>query len=249
MAELHAAAELGVGTPVRLANAYNVALASRDRDYRELLNAGGMNYPDGAPVALTQRVTLALARRHWQARRVRGPSYFRQVLASLEARPNDSSFFLGGSAESLPKLLERLHVRYPRLSVAGSYSPPFADLSASYLDECVRRVADSGANYVWVGLGTPKQDWVAHEIARRLPVVAIGVGAAFDFLAGSTREAPKWIQHSGLEWLHRLLSEPRRLGRRYLVGNFVYLISVVRYLPRAVAAVRMVERTGLSRDT
>ena len=112
------------------------------------------------------------------------------------------------------------------MTVAGTYSPPFRSLSTSEDDEIVRRINEAKPDIVWVGLSTPKQEhWMAEHLNRVSAPVLIGVGAAFDFHAGLKRQAPRWMQRSGLEWFFRLLSEPRRLWRRYLVNNpsFIWL--------------------------
>ena len=112
------------------------------------------------------------------------------------------------------------------MTVAGTYSPPFRSLSTSEDDEIIRRINEAKPDIVWVGLSTPKQEhWMAKHLNRVSAPVLIGVGAAFDFHAGLKRQAPRWMQRSGLEWFFRLLSEPRRLGRRYLVNNpsFIWL--------------------------
>ncbi|WID99615.1 WecB/TagA/CpsF family glycosyltransferase [Bosea vestrisii] len=111
---------------------------------------------------------------------------------------------------------ERLTERFPGLAVAGTFSPPFRPASADEDEETVRMINEARPDIVWVGLSTPKQEyWMAGHLGRIDAPVMIGVGAAFDFLAGTKRQAPAWMQKRGLEWLFRLLSEPRRLWRRY----------------------------------
>ena len=110
----------------------------------------------------------------------------------------------------------------------GAESPPFRELSATELKEQDERIRSSGATCVWVGLGTPKQDYEVSRLAAALPVTALAVGAAFDFLAGSVPQAPRWLQRSGLEWCYRLAREPKRLAKRYLWGNPRFLLSVAR---------------------
>jgi N-acetylglucosaminyldiphosphoundecaprenol N-acetyl-beta-D-mannosaminyltransferase len=120
----------------------------------------------------------------------------------------------------LTALRNRLQLRYPRIELAGTESPPFRALEAWELEEAAARIGAVNTQLLWIGLGTPKQDLVADTLRdlSAAPVI-LCVGAAFDFLAGAKRRAPKWMQQAGLEWLHRLGSEPGRLGRRYLVGN------------------------------
>jgi N-acetylglucosaminyldiphosphoundecaprenol N-acetyl-beta-D-mannosaminyltransferase len=125
-------------------------------------------------------------------------------------------------------LAERLQTRCPGLRVAGIYAPPFVPLTQEEDNSIVRLINDARADIVWVGIGAPKQErWMAEHVARLNAPVLIGVGAAFDFHAGLKKPAPGWMQQSGLEWLFRLISEPRRLWRRYLVYNpwFVWLVA------------------------
>ena len=210
------------GLNVRLANAYNVALASSDSDYKELLTEEGVNFPDGTPVVWFMR----LRRGRQRARRVRGPSLFPLTLRESVSH-GTKHFFLGGSPRTLSQLEAKVRSACPGIIIAGTYSPPFAAITEAYIFDCAERVRASGADIVWIGLGTPKQDRLGAALAREVPTVSVNVGAAFDFLAGTVREAPDWVQRSGFEWLYRLASEPTRLWRRYLVGNLQFLVAAV----------------------
>lgn len=207
---------------VRLANAYNVALAQTDAEYGSLLIDEGLNFPDGAPVAWFMNRHREVGR----AGRVRGPSLFPLTLEKSVAR-GTRHFLLGGTPETLARLEENINADYPGIVIAGSYSPPFASIDAAYISDCAERVQASGADIVWLGLGTPKQDQLGSALAREISTVTVNVGAAFDFLAGTVDEAPVWVQRSGFEWLFRLASEPRRLWRRYLIGNIQFLSAAI----------------------
>lgn len=219
----------GVPTPiaVRLANAYCVALAEGEESYRTLLTTSGINFPDGTPVVKVMQLTC----RGDEAGpgRVRGPSLFTRVLEHGQPQAL-RHFFLGGSPDTLAALETNVKSRFPDAEIVGSYSPPFAPISDSYINDCARAVEETSAEVVWVGLGTPKQDFVASALAPRLSVPVVGVGAAFDFVAGTTPEAPVWMQNSGTEWIFRFASEPRRLGRRYLLGNAIFIRAAIRTL-------------------
>lgn len=218
------AAITGQPIAVRLANAYCVALAERNPSYLGLLNDKcGVTFPDGTPVAWFLRLRAP----RQGAGTVRGPSLFVEALK----RSQDTSvkhFFVGTTSETLCRLTTEISTRFPRVHIAGSWAPPFAPLSEELLDEITNRVHESGANLVWVGMGTPKQDHVARELVLRENVTSVGVGAAFDFLAGTVREAPTWVQNTGFEWAYRLASEPRRLWKRYLIGNVTFLKAALR---------------------
>ena len=215
---LHGAVADRLPVNVRLANAFNVALASRDKSYRDVMVNHGVNLPDGTPIVWF----LRLHPRTRSAGRVRGPSFFTSMLAQ-SAGSRVRHFLLGGSPSTLKQLQRNLRESHPDLIIAGSYSPPFAAVDRAFIEDCAKAVRLAEPDVVWVGLGTPKQDFVGTELARLLEIPTVNVGAAFDFVAGSTREAPQWIQRSGFEWLHRLCSEPRRLWRRYVFGNARFL--------------------------
>jgi N-acetylglucosaminyldiphosphoundecaprenol N-acetyl-beta-D-mannosaminyltransferase len=129
-------------------------------------------------------------------------------------------FFYGGAADVPERLSERLQRRFPGLQIAGQWSPPFRELTTFEEAEMVERINAAQPDIVWIGLSTPKQErWMARYVGRISAPVLIGVGAAFDMHAGLKKQAPRWVQRSGLEWLFRLMIEPRRLWRRYLLNN------------------------------
>lgn len=223
-------------TPIRLANAYCVALAAKDITYEELLLDGGKNFPDGTPVVWGMRALLGMGKADTGQRpgRVRGPSFFEDVL-SVGREHEVQHFLVGGSTESIVELADLLKRKHPGLRISGYFSPPYAPLSAGTMDSISAAIARApiSPHIVWVGLGTPKQDFVAAEICKRHNVLAIGVGAAFDFSAGTVKPAPVLIQNSGFEWLYRLLCEPKRLWKRYLFGNSRFILVLARSLLNA----------------
>lgn len=217
-------AEVGhPGLAVHFCNAYNVALARKDRSYASLLANADAVFSDGVPITWVGRRAYPADAATWE--RVYGPDVMRGVLdASTEPR----HYLLGGSQETLEALQARIADEHPDATVVGAESPPFRPASFVELQERDARIATSGATIVWVGLGTPKQDVEVQRLASSLPVVAMAVGAAFDFLAGTKAQAPVWMQRSGTEWAFRLASEPRRLGKRYVWGNSVFAAEAAR---------------------
>lgn len=210
------------GLDVHLVNAYSVALASRDAKMSEVFKDASLVLPDGKPLA-------AIARwRDSRVSQVRGPSFFEAVFDAGRSH-NLRHFLLGSTPDTLKQLESRLSDRYPGVHIVGTYSPPFRAPTQVETNVQMRMLSDSGADIVWVGLGTPKQDFEAQQIAIATGLTAVAVGAAFDFSAGTKRTAPEWVSGAGLEWAFRLASEPRRLWRRYLVGNAQFLWAVVRY--------------------
>lgn len=207
---------------VHLVNAYTVALADADPAYSELLNQG-LLLPDGKPLSWVSRIRGDRP----YLRQTRGPSLFELVFD--RGRVHDlTHFLLGSTPEVLAQLVPNLERRFTGVRIVGAESPPFRTLSEAEMLEQDNRIRQSKADVVWVGLGTPKQDLEAARLARSLGVAAIAVGAAFDFTAGTARTAPRWMTAVGLEWLFRLLSEPRRLWRRYLFGNVRFMIAAAR---------------------
>lgn len=211
-------------TAVHFTNAYTIALADVDSGFAELFAAPlALNLTDGMPVAWIGRRAYSLTAQQWP--RVYGPDVMEAVLARVGGLRH---YLLGGDAATLHGLEAAIERRFPRARVVGAESPPFRALTDDERVAQDARIRDSGAHIVWVGLGTPKQDWEAQRLAATLPVVAMAVGAAFDFLAGTKAQAPVWMQRSGTEWAYRLVREPRRLARRYLWGNPRFLLAAAK---------------------
>jgi N-acetylglucosaminyldiphosphoundecaprenol N-acetyl-beta-D-mannosaminyltransferase len=209
---------------------HGVMESQRDETLREIHNAAGLVTPDGMPLVWLSRLN------GWRnTSRVYGPDLMLE-LCERSLATGYRHFFYGGQDGVPDRLAERLQRRFPGLTVAGTYSPPFRALSTSEDDEIIRRINEAKPDIVWVGLSTPKQEhWMASHLNRLSVPVLIGVGAAFDFHAGLKRQAPRWMQQNGLEWFFRLMSEPRRLWRRYLVNNpsFIWLTLLQIWRARA----------------
>jgi N-acetylglucosaminyldiphosphoundecaprenol N-acetyl-beta-D-mannosaminyltransferase len=220
------AARAETGQAYRFLNAYSIALADRDAQYHRLLADRGVNLADGMPLAFMLR-RLG----NPELVQIRGPAFFADCLDAGRAL-GIRHFFLGGSPAMLERLVAEICTRFPGVVVAGVESPPFRPLTPDELREQDSRLVAAEPDLVWVGLGTPKQDFEAQRISDDLGLCAAGVGAAFDFMAGVKRQAPPWLSKVGLEWLFRLLTEPRRLWKRYLFGNSRFLRVSVRELVR-----------------
>lgn len=211
---------------VCICNVHSVVTAQQDAGFHAVVTQADLATPDGAPVAWLMR-RLG----HAGQQRINGPDLMLRYCA--EAAGRDERIFLYGNTEpTLDLLCQRLQTLFPTLQIAGHYAPPFRPLTPQEDDEVVARINASGAGTVWVSLGCPKQErWMA-EHRGRIQAAMVGVGAAFDYHAGTLRRAPLWMQHSGLEWLHRLWSEPRRLGPRYFATNSRFLLQAARQLLR-----------------
>jgi len=219
-------AEAGAGGVVCVATVHMVMEAFDAPDFQRSVNAADLVTPDGVPLVWALR-ELGLR----ETRRVYGPTLMRLVCRRAEECGLPVGLY-GGSPELLERLRERLIARHPLLHVAFAASPPFRPETELEDASTIQAIEASGARILFVGLGCPKQErWMAAH-REALPCVMLGVGAAFDFLAGSKRQAPGWMQRAGLEWLFRLASEPRRLWRRYLIQNPRFLFHFARQLAR-----------------
>ncbi|MGW1809125.1 WecB/TagA/CpsF family glycosyltransferase [Streptomyces sp. NPDC002078] len=230
---------------VHLCNAYTLALADRDPELHGILRAAPLNLPDGQPVVWANRLLhrgTALP-----ATRVYGPDLLLDVFA-LGRRTGLRHYLLGSTPHVLEALRRELRRRFPDALITGTCSPPFRPLTSQEARKQREDIRSAEADIVWVGLGTPKQDRWAAELSTALPVVAVAVGAAFDFIAGTKLQAPHWMRRSGLEWVFRLGCEPRRLWRRYVFGNARFLWGVIRQAAGGGAAGRLLAaaRTGAS---
>lgn len=217
------------GLAVHFANAYSVAIADTDPHYAAVLaDPESATFSDGVPITWVGRRAYPQVAASWQ--RVYGPDVMEGVLQRCaDEELAISHYLLGGSPETLRALESAIARRWPRVKVVGAESPPFRPMTDKEQAEQEGRIRDSGATMVWVGLGTPKQDFAVAQLARRSPATFLAVGAAFDFLAGSKPQAPLWMQRSGTEWAFRLVKEPRRLARRYLWGNPRFLLAASRH--------------------
>lgn len=207
---------------VSVATVNNVMEAYDDPAFRRIMNASDLVTPDGMPLVWGLRL---LGVRN--ATRVYGPDLTPLLLEAAERHGVPVGFY-GACPPVLERLVRAVQQRFPALEIPYVYAPPFRPLTPAEDDQVVRRINASGARILFVGLSTPKQEhWMARHRGR-VQAVMLGVGAAFDFLAGVKPQAPRWMRNAGLEWLFRLIKEPRRLWRRYLKHNprFVVLFAL-----------------------
>lgn len=209
---------------VCISNVHMVVAARQDAELAEAMREADMCTPDGAPIAwMLRRLGFA------DQPRISGTELMRAYLHEAVGR-GEAIFLFGGTEAALAALKINLLAEFPGLLIAGAVSPPFRPLSAAEEAGYVELINASGAGTVWVGLGCPKQEkWMlAHR--GRVRAVMLGVGAAFDFISGAKPRAPRWMQAAGLEWLHRVASEPGRLWKRYLVTNSLFVLGAARQL-------------------
>ena len=230
------------GNYIAVCNAYDAAYSRQDVGVQIAANAGSLTVPDGISMVL-----LARLYGYPLKKRVYGPDLMLEIIQYGLER-GWKHFFYGTTEKTLSMLMIELTKRYPGLQVAGTFAPPFRPLTPQEDAAVVKRINDSGADIVWVGLGTPKQQMWMYEHRDRMKVpVMLGVGAAFDFFAGTKRQAPRWIRDNGFEWLFRLLTEPRRLWKRYFVYGSLFVWYVCGQLLRDFVLKRFV-RDWRNRD-
>jgi N-acetylglucosaminyldiphosphoundecaprenol N-acetyl-beta-D-mannosaminyltransferase len=208
---------------VCVTDVHGIIEAQSDRAFREVLNGSIMTTPDGMPLVWVGRI-----QGHKRIRRVYGPDYLLEM-CRVSVKRGYRHFFFGGKPGVTERLAFELSKRFPGLQVVGTYTPPFRPLNPGEELELEALVAKAKPDVFWVGLGSPKQERFMAQYSGRLEAkLMVGVGAAFDIHSGNVKEAPKWLKTAGLQWLHRLIQEPRRLWRRYLncVPNFIWMIGL-----------------------
>jgi N-acetylglucosaminyldiphosphoundecaprenol N-acetyl-beta-D-mannosaminyltransferase len=207
-----------------VANVHMVMEAYDDPAFRGMVNGADLVTADGMPLVWVQRL---LGDR--KARRVYGPQLMENLLAAA-AKNSIPVGLLGGKPDVLDRLLKKIQKKYPNLAIVYSFSPPFWQSTRQEVESIISGINEAGVRLLFIGLGCPKQEiWMA-ENGEKIGAVAVGVGAAFDFLSGGKPQAPVWMRRSGLEWLFRLLHEPRRLWWRYFYNNPRFIRHVSKQL-------------------
>lgn len=200
-----------------VSNVHTIVTSYEDPSYCEVQNGGIMAIPDGGPLS-----TVGRKRGFKDMKRTTGPSYMGEVL-KISAEKGYRHYFYGSTEETLVKLQKVLKHDYPGIQIAGMYSPPFRPLTKEENQLVVERINKTKPDFVWIGLGAPKQEhWMA-EHQGNIRGFMVGVGAGFDYFAGNIRRAPKWMQKRNLEWLFRLVQDPKRLFNRYWHTNTKFI--------------------------
>lgn len=209
------------GQYICIANVHTTVMAYENKDYWKVQHDAAICLPDGKPLSV-------YSRKHGfpEAKRVTGPD----LMGELFSRENGlRHYFYGGSPETVETLAVKLRERYPKMQIAGMVSPPFRELTEEEDTREIAKMNESGADIVWVGLGAPKQENWMYRHKGKVNAVMIGVGAGFDYHAGTIKRAPMWMQKASLEWLYRLLQDPKRLFGRYFRTNLKYLWLIHRH--------------------
>jgi len=206
---------------IAVSGMHGITEGHRHDSFKRILNSADLVVPDGMPI-----VWLGRLRGFPVRRRVYGPELM-ATFCETTASKGYRHFFFGGTPGLPEKLSDSLRCRIPALQIAGTFSPPFGHVTAEEDEATIAMINATNPDVVWVGLSEIKQDtWMYNHRGKLNAPVLVGIGAAFDFLAGTKRQAPEWMRENGLEWLFRLLQEPRRLWRRYLVYGAEFLVLV-----------------------
>lgn len=210
------------GNYICVSNVHTTVMAYEDEAYRRIQNGGAMALPDGAPLSM-------YSRKHGfaDAERVTGPDLMLELLKASKEQ-GYRHFFYGATQETLEAMKRTIEHEYSGAQIAGMYAPPFRTLRPEEDDAAVSLINQAKPDFIWVGLGAPKQEQWMHEHKGRLCGVSVGVGAGFDYLAGDIKRAPRWMQKLCLEWLYRLMQDPKRLWKRYVTTN----LKFIRYIRR-----------------
>lgn len=208
------------GKYICVSNVHTTVMAYQDKEYQKVQNMAAMALPDGKPLSIVSR-----RRGFADAKRVPGPDLMPRIF-ELSKEKGYRHFFYGSKEETLEKLKLNLLKQYPYLQIAGMYAPPFRDLTEQEDEEIIKQINSARPDFVWVALGAPKQEKWMNAHMDKISGVMLGVGAAFDFSAGTVKRAPKWMQELCLEWFYRLLQDPKRLISRYISTNASFLWNV-----------------------
>ncbi len=205
------------GKYICVSNVHTTVMSYENEEYRKIQNGAAMALPDGAPLSSYSR-----RKGYKQAQRVTGPDLMLELFA-ISKEKGYRHYFYGATEETLQSMKEVLERDYPGIQIAGMYAPPFRALTPQEDAQVVAKINESRPDFIWIGLGAPKQEEWMYQHMGQLQGVLIGVGAGFDYLAGYIKRAPRWMQRMSLEWLYRLLQDPKRLWRRYFTSNVKFI--------------------------
>ena len=205
------------GNYIFVSNVHTTVMSYEDESYRKIQNEAAMALPDGAPLSIYSR-----KKGFENAKRVTGPDLMKEMFM-ISKEKGYRHFFYGSTQNTIYDMRRALERDYPGMTIAGMYSPPFRPLTEEEDRKIIEMINSANADFVWVGLGAPKQERWMYEHRNKINAVMLGVGAGFDYFAGYIKRAPKWMQALSLEWFYRLLQDPMRLWNRYITTNIKFL--------------------------
>ncbi|MDY3959065.1 WecB/TagA/CpsF family glycosyltransferase [Romboutsia timonensis] len=205
------------GNYICVSNVHTTVMSYENEKYKNIQNSGFMALPDGKPLSIVSK-----KRGFKDAERVTGPDLMEEIFKISEEQ-GYSHYFYGSTQDTLDKLRVKLNNKYPNMKISGMYSPPFRKLTEKEDEKIVENINKNNPDFVWVGLGAPKQEIWMSEHKHKIDGLMLGVGAGFDYHAGNISRAPYWMQKMSLEWLYRLLQDPKRLFKRYFITNLKFI--------------------------
>ena len=217
-------------TQVCVTNVYSLVMMQKDAEFRKINNSVELSVADGMPIVwLSRLMGCALPCR------MAGADLFFELCKEASLR-GFSIYLLGSTSDVLEKIKINLKTEFPNLQIAGMYSPPYKEnFSEDENSEILRSINEAKPDILLVGMTAPKQEkWIYRNLDKLNVKVAIGIGAVFNFVAGTVKRAPRWMQKMGLEWLFRLIQEPKRLWKRYLIGNTIFIFLVIEELIKKI---------------
>lgn len=205
------------GNYICASNVHTTVMAHDDKEYLTVQSESIMSIPDGKPLASTGR-----KKGHKEMEKTTG-THFMQATFTDERFKDKKHYFYGNTKENLELMIKKVKEDYPNLNICGYEPSIFRELDENDLNELIERINNSGADFVWVGIGAPRQEKLMYRLKGKTKTIMTGVGGAFNILAGLVNDAPKWMQKAGLEWFYRLIKDPKRLFKRYFVTNSKYI--------------------------
>lgn len=210
------------GNYICISNVHTTVTAYEDEEYRKIQNGGALALPDGKPLSIVSK-----KRGFKNAERVTGPDLMGALFKESEEK-GYKHYFYGSTQETLELLKIKLNEKYPKLNIVGMYSPPFKSKVSLENDDILNEINSKGVDFLWVGLGAPKQEKWMQIHKNKVNAIMVGVGAGFDYYAEKIKRAPIWMQKCSLEWLYRLMQDPKRLFNRYLKTNIKFLLKITK---------------------
>ncbi len=208
------------GSYICVSNAHTTVMAHENPAYRKVQTESFLSLPDGKPLSVIGKKTYP------EMDRVTGPDFMRRIFEESK-QEGYRHFFYGNTKENLAALLEVIQKDYPWLDIAGSEPSVFRDMSEEEENQLAERINETRPDFIWAALGAPRQEWFCARMQGKTTGVMVGVGGAFNVLAGIVPEAPQWVQNISMEWFYRLLQEPKRLFKRYLVTNTKFIFYAI----------------------
>lgn len=209
-------------TYITVNNVHTVTEGIKNKDFRNIINNSFLSLPDGKPLSVVGKLKGIK-----NINRIFGPDFFEKTI-DWGQENNLKHFFFGSANETLQKLSDKIKIKFPNAKIVGMISPSFNEFTAEENEKYIREIKASNPDLIWVSLGAPKQEkWISNNYKKLDHGVMVGIGAGFDYLSGNLKNAPLWMKNFSLEWLYRLMQEPKRLWKRYFFSNTIFIFYII----------------------